>query len=122
MKGTVMKRQIAAVIIGSLFALPAFAGTYSGTAAEWDYPALTQAASKSRDEVLAELIQAERAGDVVANAETGEKANQLFPSAYPAQAAVAGKSRAEVLAELIEAERNGEIIANAETGSLENSL
>lgn len=117
-----MKRQIAAVIIGSLFALPAFAGTYSGTAAEWDYPTLSQAASKSRDEVLAELVQAERTGDVVANAETGQKAYQLYPSAYPARTAVASKSRAEVLAELVEAERNGEIIANAETGALEKSL
>ena len=51
-----MKRQVVAVVIGSLFALPAFAGA---------------GAAKTSQQVLAELIQAERTGDVVANAETG---------------------------------------------------
>ena len=102
-----MKRQVIAVIIGSLFALPALADS---------------GAAKTSHEVLAELIQAERTGDVVANAETGQKAYQLYPSAYSARTVTAGKSRNEVLHELVEAERKGEVIANAETGTLAKDL
>lgn len=120
-----MKRQVIAVLVGSLFALPALAdaGTQKTQQGfEWEYPALAATSSLSRAEVLAELKQAERTGDVVANAETGERAYQLYPSAYPAHVAAAGKSRAEVLAELKQAERAGDIVANAEAGTLAKDL
>jgi hypothetical protein len=120
-----MKRQVIAVLVGSLFALPALADAGSQKtqqANEWEYPVLAATPALSRAAVLAELEQAERSGDVIANAETGQKAYQLYPSDYPAHVAAAGKSRAEVLAELVRAEREGEVVANAETGELAKDL
>jgi len=113
-----MKRQIIAVVLGSLFALPAFAN------AEIDYPpqAATAAAAKTVAQVRDELVAAERAGDFVVNAETGEKAYQLNPSAYPVRSAVAGKSHEQVLAALVKAQRTGDIVADAETGAKVNQL
>jgi hypothetical protein len=113
-----MKRQIIALALGSLFALPAFAN------AEIDYPpqATSTAPAKTVAQVRDELIAAQRAGGIVVNAETGEKANQLDPSAYPARTRVAGKTRTEVLAELEQARRSGDIVANAETGQKANRL
>lgn len=113
-----MKRQIIAVAIGSLFSLSAFAN------AEIDYPPQPSvtAPAKTVAQVRDELIAAKRAGDFVVNAETGQKANQLDPSAHPAGAAFAGKSREEVLAELLAAKRAGDFVANAETGATANRL
>lgn len=120
-----MKRQVIAVLVGSLFALPALADAGRQNAelvVEWQYPALAATSGVSRAEVLAELEQAARGGDFVADAETGETAYQLYPSQYPAHVAATGKSRAEVLAELKQAERSGEVVANAETGALAKDL
>jgi hypothetical protein len=120
-----MKRQVIAVLVGSLFALPALADAGSQKTQqenEWEYPALAATSGLSRAEVLAELEQAERSGDVIANAETGQKAYQLYPSGHPAHVASTGRSRAEVLAELVQARRSGDIIANAETGELAKNL
>ena len=113
-----MKRQIIALALGSLFALPAFAN------AELDYPpqASTTVAAKTVAQVRDELIAAKRTGNFVVNAETGQKANQLDPSAYPAHSKVAGKTRADVLAELEQAQRSGNIIANAELGATARQL
>lgn len=113
-----MKRQIIAIAVGSLFALPVLANE------EMDYPpqATTTVPGKTVKEVRNELIAARRAGDIVVNAETGEKANQVNPSAYPSRHRLAGKTAAEVFAELVDAQRNGEMVANAETGATENQL
>ena len=113
-----MKRQIIAVAIGSLFALPAFAN------AEMDYPpqATSTAPAKTVTQVRDELIAAKRAGDFVVNAETGEKANESFQSDYPVRTEITGKTRAEVLAEVEQAWRAGDIIADAETGEKVNQL
>jgi hypothetical protein len=91
-----MKRQLLAVAIGSLFALPALANNeidagYEPQAqistqsvnevfvnAEQGYERkATPVAGKSRDDVRAELAQARRAGDFIVNAELGTKASQL---------------------------------------------
>jgi hypothetical protein len=118
-----VKHQVIAVLVGSLFALPALAGEQNAQQVnEWEYPALVATSSFSRAEVLAQLTEARSTGDFVANAETGDKAYQLYPSVYPARAVAAGKTRAEVLAELIDAERDGNLIANAETGTLTKGL
>jgi Domain of unknown function (DUF4148) len=120
-----MKRQVIATLVASLFAVPALADAGSQNAEQsysWNYPALHATSSKSRAEVLAELVQAKQSGDVIADAETGAKAYQLYPSAYPAHAVAEGKSRGEVLAELRKAERDGDIVANAETGTLVKDL
>jgi hypothetical protein len=120
-----MKRQVIAVLVGSLFALPALADAGSQKKQqgnEWEYPTLVAASSFSRADVLAELTRAERTGDFVANAESGEKAYQLYPSEYPAHVVAESKSRAAVLDELVDAKRDGDVIANAETGTLAKNL
>lgn len=80
------------------------------------------AAPKTRDQVRAELIEAQRTGDIFAHGESGKKLNELYPSRYPAPAVVQGKTRAQVLAELAEAQRTGDIIANGESGKKLNEL
>jgi hypothetical protein len=88
-----MKHQVIAVLVGSLFALPALAGEQNAQQVnEWEYPALVATSSFSRAEVLAQLTEARSTGDFVANAETGDKAYQLYPSVYPARAVAAGRS------------------------------
>ena len=91
-----MKRQLIALAIGSLIAVPAFAnseidaGNVSPTTFVNDYAGSTlvnaeqgyvansiQDGGKSRAEVRAEIVQARRAGDYVVNAELGTTANQL---------------------------------------------
>ena len=106
-----MKRQVLAVVVGSLFALPAFANN------EIDAGNLPQpmASSKSTNQVHAELVQAQRTGNVVVNAELGTTANQ-------AATMTSGKSREEVRAELEQAYRSGDIIINAELGTTAHRL
>jgi hypothetical protein len=91
-----MKRQVIAVALGSLVALPALANNeidagYTPPAqvstlsaaqvfvnAEQGHVFVTDsAAAKSRAEVVSEVTQARRSGDYIANAELGTKANQL---------------------------------------------
>ncbi len=74
----------------------------------------------SREQVLAELADAQRTGDIV-DAKTGMKLNELNPSAYPAKAVAEGKTRDQVLAELTEAQRTGDIV-DAKSGKKLNEL
>lgn len=80
------------------------------------------AGPKTRDQVRAELAEAQRTGDIVAQGNSGKKLNELYPSQYPAKAVVQGKTRAQVLAELVEAQRSGDIVANGESGKKLNEL
>lgn len=75
----------------------------------------------TRDQVSAELAQAQRHGDLLANQEAGLKANEVAPNNYPAQA-VSGKTRAQVIAELAEAQRLGDIPVDGVTGLKANQL
>jgi len=77
---------------------------------------------KTRAQVLTELAQAQRSGDIVAYGESGKKLNELYPSQYPAKPAVQGKTRAQVLTELVEAQRSGDIVAYGESGKKLNEL
>lgn len=91
-----MKREILAVAIGSFIALPALANNEIDTGynppaqvstlsaqqvfvnAEQGYERkATSVAGKTRDDVRAEVVQARRSGDYIANAELGTKAGQL---------------------------------------------
>ncbi len=91
-----MKRQIIAVALGSLFALPALANNeidagytppaqVSALSAELVFVNAEQgyvfvadsAAAKSRAEVVSEVTQARHSGNYIINAELGTKANQL---------------------------------------------
>lgn len=67
---------------------------------------------KTRDQVRAELVEAQRTGDIVAHGESGKKLNELYPSQYPAKAATQSHTRAQVLAELAQAKRSGEYERN----------
>lgn len=79
------------------------------------------AAAKTREQVRAELAQAVRSGDLIADGETGARFNQVSPHLYAQPVAVA-KSRAEVQAELRDAQARGELIADGETGARFNEV
>jgi hypothetical protein len=82
--------------------------------------AYTSPAGKTREQVRAELTEAQRTGDIVAdkayynetNVGSGRKLNELFPSQYPAKTSLPGKTREQVRAELIAAQAAGEIVAD----------
>ncbi|WP_180126101.1 DUF4148 domain-containing protein [Rhodoferax sp. BLA1] len=79
-------------------------------------------APKTRDQVRAELLEAQRTGNIQANGDSGKLLNELYPSQYPAKAVTQGKTRAQVLAELAEAQRTGDIVADGDSGKLLNEL
>lgn len=70
----------------------------------------------TREQVKAELAEAVRTGNVIANNESGLMLNQVRPDLYPAQAQSAGKTREQVKAELAEAIRTGDVVADGESG------
>ena len=62
----------------------------------------------TRDQVKAELAEAQRTGNILADGQSGMKMNELFPGSYPAKAVTAqGKTRDQVKAELIQAIQAG---------------
>ena len=68
------------------------------------------AGALTRDQVIAELVEAQRTGDiVVVQGSTMKKLNEFYPASYPAKATPAGKTRDQVIAELVEAQRTGDI-------------
>ncbi len=114
-----MKRQLIAIAMGSLFALPAFADGEIG----FDFR--TRVAPEStltRDQVRAELVAAYRAGTLVVNGETGKTAREMFPNLYPAPTVLAGKSREQVRAELVAAYHAGNFVIDGETGKLAHQM
>jgi hypothetical protein len=102
-----MKRQVIAVVLGSLFALPALANN------EIDAGNLPQdvVSTKSRAQVGEEMIAAKQSGNWMVNAELGTQSKLSGPAQF------AGKSTGEVRAELEQAFRAGEMIVNAELGT-----
>ena len=88
------------------------------------YAAVAPVSTKTRADVIAELAEARRTGDIMASTETtinfgnttAAKLNEVFPSRYPAVAAAPTKTRAEVRTELAEAQRTGDLPA----GNLES--
>ena len=84
------------------------------------YPAKTETHSVTRAQVLAELAEAQRTGDIL-DGHSGKKLNELWPARYPATTATQGPTRAQVLAELAEAKRTGDIL-NDSTGRKLNEL
>jgi hypothetical protein len=91
--------SISALALAALMATPAFADT--------------SAPAKTRAQVRAELAEAIRTGDILANDEGSLKLNEQRPDLYP-QVATSNKSRAEVRAELAEAVRTGDIVVGSE--------
>lgn len=90
-----MKRQVLAVALGTVFALPALANNEISTGyasqpqpsmqrsiemfidAEQGYALQAAAEGKSRADVVAEVAKARSTGDFIVNAELGTKASQL---------------------------------------------
>lgn len=73
----------------------------------------TFVSTKTRAEVQAELIEAQRTGEITSTVagQRGKKMNELYPDRYPAKPVIQGKTRAEVQAELVEAQRTGNIVS-----------
>ena len=76
--------------------------------------------SKTRDQVMAELAEARRTGDIV-DAKSGKKLNELYPNSYPPKVMASGLTREQVLAELAEAKQTGDIV-DAKSGKKLNEL
>jgi predicted RNase H-like HicB family nuclease len=79
-------------------------------------PAFAQNTQLTRAEVKAELVEAIRTGDLLADGETGLKLNEINPSKYPSTPSQLGKTRAQVRAELEEAIRTGDMLAVGDAG------
>lgn len=79
-------------------------------------------APKTRDQVRAELAEAQRNGTLIADGQTGATAHELNPGFYPAMPAHSMKTRAEVRAELNEAWARGDLVADGQTGATYRQL
>jgi Domain of unknown function (DUF4148) len=90
--------------------------------AEYDYPPARITFEKTTAQVQAELAAAQRNGDIVVNAESGQRAFEVYAGRYPSHAVGVAKTRQEVKAELAEAIRTGNIVGNGETGLKLNEL
>jgi hypothetical protein len=75
------------------------------------------AAAKTREQVRAELLEAQRTGDVMADGETGRKLNELYPRSFPASTTAQARARTEVRAELLEAQRRGDLMSFGDSES-----
>ncbi|OYU44661.1 MAG: hypothetical protein CFE44_11755 [Burkholderiales bacterium PBB4] len=84
------------------------------------YAAVAPVSTKTRAEVVADMAEAKRTGNVMASTQvaidyagtTSAKMNEVFPSRYPAVAAAPTKTRADVRTELAEAQRTGDMQAD----------
>jgi len=79
-------------------------------------------APKTREQVRAELVQAQSTGNILAQGNSGKLLNELYPNSYPAKAVAQSKTRDQVLAELVEAQHTGNILAQGNSGKLLNEL
>ncbi|CAN7659262.1 DUF4148 domain-containing protein [Acidovorax sp. LjRoot129] len=97
------------LIVLSLIAAPAFASD--------------RVVSKTREQVRAELVQAQQSGEMLASGESGLTLKQINPTAYPVSALTqAPKTREQVRAELDRAIQTGEMLAAGESGVKLNEL
>ncbi len=78
--------------------------------------------AKTREQVRAELAEAQRTGNFVVDSESGLLARQMFPGNYPAQPVAQGKTREQVRAELAEAQRTGNFVVDSESGLLARQM
>jgi Domain of unknown function (DUF4148) len=78
---------------------------------------LVQAEGLTREQVKAELAEAQRKGSLISDDQTGATYRDLNPDRYPSLVAPSVKSRDQVKAELQEAQRDGTLIANEDTGA-----
>ena len=74
-------------------------------------------APKTRDQVRAELMEAQRNGTLIADGQTGATFRDLNPGRYMGMPAASVKTRADVHAELRDAWMRGELVADGQTGA-----
>lgn len=74
-------------------------------------------APKTRDQVRAELAEAQRNGTLIADGMTGATYRQLNPGLYAPMLSMSMKTRAEVQAELRDAWTHGDLVADGMTGA-----
>ena len=85
------------------------------------YATVAPVSTKTRADVMAEMAEAKRTGNVMASTQiaidygstTAAKMNEIFPARYPAVATVPAKTRTEVRTELAEAQRTGDLPADS---------
>jgi hypothetical protein len=77
---------------------------------------------KTREQVRAELMEAIRTGNLLANDDSGRMLNEVNPSAYPPKPVQPCKTREQVRAELEQARRTGNMPANDESGCMLKDL
>jgi len=112
-----MKTSYATIITITLSALAAGYANAEYAIADHNTTVSISTSGKTRDQVRAELVEAQRSGDIYADGDTGKKRNELRPDLYPAKAVVQGKTREQVLSELVQAQRSGEFTLNQNYGS-----
>jgi Domain of unknown function (DUF4148) len=81
------------------------------------YPAKQVQSTLTREQVKAELAEAQRTGDMVVG-ESGRKLNEISPDRYPITRAQSTLTREQVKAELAEALRSGNYVAAGEESGL----
>jgi hypothetical protein len=112
-----MKRQAIAVLLGSLFALPALAnGEITNNEIDAGNLPSAVAATKSREQVVDEIAAARYSGNWMVNSRLGTV------SALATSAPVIGKSRQDVRAELSQAHAAGDYVVNGELGTTASQL
>ncbi|MDP3832869.1 MAG: DUF4148 domain-containing protein [Hydrogenophaga sp.] len=75
------------------------------------------ASPKTRDQVRAEFVEAQRNGTLIADGQTGATFRDLNPGRYMGMPAASVKTRADVQAELRDAWMRGELVADGQTGA-----
>ena len=74
------------------------------------------ASPKTRDQVRADLAEAQRNGTLIADGQTGATYRDLNPGRYTTMPMASMKTRADVQAELRTAWARGELVADGQTG------
>ena len=72
--------------------------------------------AKTRAQVHAELLQAQKNGTLIASNMSGATYRDMYPNQYPEQA-LSTVTRAQVQAKLVEAQNKGTLIANSTSGA-----
>jgi hypothetical protein len=78
--------------------------------------------SKTRDQVRAELAEAQRNGTLIADGQTSATFRDLSPGRYATMPAISMTTRATVQAELRDAWARGELVADGQTGATYRDL
>ena len=103
-----MKKSILSTALFTLAALGA-SSAFAGGGNKYPSGQPDSVSTKTRAQVKAELAEAVRIGEIIADSERGLTAYQLNPSAYPARPSAMGKTRAQVQDELAKAHMDGSL-------------